>query len=421
MMISQEIVPEISEKIKPSDFYRDAHRKVYGAILSLYSRGEPVDPVTVSEELKQQGALESIGGVSFLHTLYSAVPTSANARYYSQIIEKNSILRMLIKAGTEIVQLGYEFPEDIIQTIDAAEQTIFEISKKKISEQFSPIKDLLIECWEEIENLYEKKSLVTGISTGFADVDRLTSGLHKSDLIIIAARPSMGKTSLALNIARNVGLSGDVSVAIFSLEMSKMQIMLRLLCAEAGIDAQALRTGRLKEDEWTNFAQAVDKLSKANVWIDDTPGITMMETRAKARRLATKTNLGLIIVDYLQLMSGDRRFENKTQEVTDISRSLKVMARELNVPVIAISQLSREVEKRGKDRRPMLSDLRESGAIEQDADLVIFIYRDEYYDKESEDQGKAEIHLAKHRNGPIGKVELTFLQQYATFRNLYRE
>jgi len=420
MLISPDAIPDVVEKIHPEDFYILSNRQIYEAIVKLYSKGEPADPITVAEELKKNGVLEDIGGKSYIHTLVNIVPAASNAKFYAEIVEKNATLRALIRVASDIATLGYETPEDIEKTVDKAESLIFQVAQKRISENFSHIKELLVEGFEQIEHLYENKAHVTGVPTGFNDLDSITSGFHPSDLIVVAARPSMGKTSLALSIAQHVGVKEKVPVAIFSLEMSRQQLVQRLLCSEARVDAQNLRTGYLKDEDWPRLSQAVGKLAEAPIFIDDTPNITIMELRAKARRLVTRQKLGLIIVDYLQLMQGDRRSESRQQEISEISRALKILGRELNVPVIAVSQLSRAVEQRS-DKRPMLSDLRESGAIEQDADLVIFIYRDEYYNKDSEDRGIAEVLISKHRNGPTGMVKLVFLEHYTRFANLAKK
>lgn len=420
MMISEDAISVVAETVRSEDFYKESHARVYNAILNLWSRGEPTDPITVSEDLKTTGVLEDVGGKPYIHTLMNVVPTAANVKYYAEIVERNAVLRHLIKAATNIASLGYENAEDVEQVIDQAESLIFGVSQKRISEKFTHIKDLLAESFEQIEKLYENKAHVTGTPSGFSDLDNLTSGLHPSDLIIIAGRPSMGKTSLTLNIAQHVGLTERIPVAIFSLEMSRQQLAQRLMCSEARVDAQSLRTGNLKEEDWPKLSNAVGRLADAPIFIDDTPNITIMEVRAKSRRLMTKHKLGLIVVDYLQLMQGRIRSENRQQEVSEISRSLKILGRELGVPVIGVSQLSRAVEQR-TDKRPLLADLRESGSIEQDADLVIFIYRDEYYNSESEDKGIAEIIISKHRNGPTGKIRLAFLDHYTKFANLARQ
>lgn len=417
MLISQDAIPDVIEKVKGEDFYREANRHVYESILDLYAKGEPADPITVAEQLKGKGVLEEVGGKSYIHTLVNVVPTAANAKHYASIVEKNAILRALIRAATEVAALGYEAPENVEALVDRAESLIFGVAQKRISEKFVHIRELLTEGFEQIEKLYEKKAHVTGLPSGFTDLDDLTSGFQPSDLIVVAARPSMGKTSLTLSIVQHVGLSEKVPVAVFSLEMSRNQLAQRMMCSEARVDAQSLRSGNLREEDWPKLSNAVGRLADAPIFIDDTAHITIMELRAKARRLMAREKLGLIIVDYLQLMQGGNRLENRQQEISEISRALKILGRELNVPVIAVSQLSRAVEAR-TDKRPLLADLRESGAIEQDADLVLFIYRDEYYQRDSEDKGIAEISISKHRNGPTGVVKLAFLEHYTKFANL---
>ncbi len=418
MLLSDDVIPEIAEVVQGSSFYSDTNRHIFDAIIELYSKGEPADPITVSDKLMEAGVLDAVGGKSYIHTLVNVVPTAANAKYYAEIVEKNGLLRALIKVATEIASLGYEPGTEVDRVLDRAESLIFSIAQKKISERFTHVKDLLVESFEQIEHLYENKASVTGLATGFTDLDEITSGLHPSDLIIVAARPSMGKTSLALSMAQNVALKEKAPVALFSLEMSRHQLVQRLMCSEARVDASALRTGHLNEDDWPKLSAAVGRLADAPIYIDDSPNITILELRAKARRLMAKEKLGLIIVDYLQLMQGHKRADSRQQEISEISRALKILARELNVPVIALSQLSRAVEQRGGDKRPMLSDLRDSGAIEQDADVVMFIYRDEYYNKDSEDRGIAEVIISKHRNGPTGLIRLVFLEHYTRFANL---
>lgn len=418
MMLSVEAITEVLEIVESEDFYREAHRLIFEAVRRMYLDGEPVDTVTVSETLAKMGALEKVGGKPYIHTLANIVPTAANAKYYADIIARNATLRGLIRAATDIATIAYESPEDVERAVDEAESLLFAVSKKRVSEKFIHIKPLLIENFEQIERLAESKGQVTGLPTGFVDLDRLTSGLHRSDLIVVAARPSMGKTSLALGIAQHVAVEEKNPVAIFSLEMNRHQLAQRLMCSEARIDAQALRTGRLDTEGWQRLNRAMGRLSEAPIFIDDTPSITIMEVRAKARRLMAHHQLELIIVDYLQLMTGHSKAESRQQEISEISRALKILGRELEVPVVAVSQLSRAVEARN-DKRPILSDLRESGAIEQDADLVIFIYRDKYYNPDS-DENFAEVIIAKHRNGPTGKIELSFVESYAKFENLVK-
>ena len=419
MLLSPDAAATVIEKIRPEDFYREAHRHVFDAISKLFLAGEPADPIMVAEELDKMGVLERIGGKPYVHTLVNFVPTAANAQYYAEILQRHSLLRGLIRAATDIASIGYEAPENLEAAIDRAESIMFNVSKQRISEKFAVLEQLLTENWELMDKLARANSDITGLATGFTDLDKYTSGFQPSDLIVIAARPAMGKTSFSLDVARNVALSSDKAVAIFSLEMSKLQIAQRLLSSEAMVQSQRLRSpARLSDRESQQLVAATGRLSKARIFIDDTANITIMEIRAKARRLISRENLGLIIVDYMQLIQGGARSESRQQEISEISRALKILGRELEVPVIAVSQLSRAVENRTDDRRPRLSDLRESGAIEQDADLVIFIYRDERYNPDTEDKGIAEIIISKHRNGPTGTVKLNFIEEYAKFGNL---
>jgi replicative DNA helicase len=420
MLLSRDAIAEIHDIVKAEDFYREVNGKIFDVIMDLYNRGEPADPVTLSESLKNFGILEDVGGKGFIHTLVNFVPTAANAKQYAEIVEKNAALRGLIQVASQIAALGYEQPEDMTAAIDKAESLVFNVSRHRARDQFTNIKDLCFETWEHIQALRESDTHVTGLSTGFPELDKLTAGLQKSDLVIIAGRPSMGKTALSLNMAQHIAITQNIPVAIFSLEMSRLQLGQRLLSSEARVDASKVRTGyKLSETDVQNLLNALDRLSGAPIYIDDTPGITSIEIRAKARRLSAKYGIGLVIVDYLQLMSSGRKVENRQQEVSEISRSMKILGRELNVPIIAISQLSRGVETRGGDKRPALSDLRESGAIEQDADLVMFIYRDEVYNENTENKGEAELSIKKHRNGPLGKINLAFIDRYAKFSPLY--
>lgn len=420
MMISQDAIAVAGEVLNEDDFYRNAHRKIYNSIKNLYVRGEAADPITVVEELKKMNILEEVGGRAYIHTLVSNVPLAANARHYSTIVAQNATLRRLIEAATKIATMGYEVPEDLEKTIDTAEQLIFSVSKRRLKGDFTNLKDLLTEGYEKLVKLYEKDSQITGLSTGYKDLDRLTSGLQKSDLIIVAGRPSMGKSSLVLGIARHVGLHLKKPVAIFSLEMACYQLSQRIMCSEAKIEATRLRTGKLTDNDWPILGRVVGELAEAPIYIDDTASINVMELRAKARRLMTQKNIALIIVDYLQLMTGPVGLQNRQQEISEISRALKILGREFNVPILAVSQLSRACELR-QNRRPVLADLRESGAIEQDADLVIFIYRDELYNPESEDAGIAEILIRKHRNGPTGVIKLTFQGKFTRFDDYIEE
>lgn len=415
MLIEKEAILRAMEILRPEDFYRDAHRGIFETIVSMYDRGEAIDLITVSENLRQRGILEDIGGLAYLTTLANAVPTAANVEHYAKIVEEKSLLRQLINAATRIAARGYEGTEDVNELLDWAEQSIFNLSQRHNQGGFAALKDVLMEAFEHIEQLYAKKGGVTGVPTGYTQFDEMTSGLQPSDLIIIAARPSQGKTTLAMNMARNAAVTYKVPVAVFSLEMSKEQLAVRLLCSEAGVDMQRLRTGYLRESDWKPLSVALGRLGDSQIFIDDTPGCGIMELRARARRLKAEHNIGLIVVDYLQLVQTRGKFENRQQEISEISRSLKSLARELNVPVIACSQLSRAVEQREK-KRPQLSDIRESGAIEQDADLVCFIHSD----PESEEKNVVELIIAKQRNGPTGSIELYFRREVGRFENIDR-
>lgn len=419
MMLSPGAIGAVSEVLQASDFYRESHAKIYRAALALYGRGEPVDAITLVDELERRGELEEVGGKVRIHELAALVPAASNAAHYARIVRDMATLRGLVRAGQEIARLGVERQgEDTVELVDRAEQIVFELAQARVSGDFSHIEELLKDSFERITALYEAGAEVTGIPSGFRDLDHLTAGFQPGNLVIIAARPSMGKSGLALNIAANLAVRHATPVALFTLEMSKAEVTQRLMCAEAKVESQKLRTGKLAPDDWPRLTAACDKLSKAPLYVDDTGSITMMEIRSKARRLKMREpGLGLIIVDYLQLMTTESRAENRVQEVSEISRNLKRLARDLDVPVLALSQLSRAVEQR-HDKRPILSDLRESGSIEQDADLVLFIYRDDYYDPDSDQQGLAEIHLAKHRNGPTGMVKLSFLKRFAKFADL---
>ena len=414
MLLSESSITDVLEKLRSDDFYKPAHRKIYDGVVALFGRGEAVDSVTVAEELRRNGQLEEIGGKPYLFHLVNSVPAASNATQYARIVEETSILRRMIEATQQAAAMAFESAEDVDHIVDQVEALIFSVAEKRLGDRFSHIRDLLHEHLEHVEALQLRGASVTGVPTGFVDLDNLTSGLQPSNLCIVAARPSFGKTSFALNIAQQAAIEHAVPVAIFSLEMSKMELVQRLVCAEALVDVQKLRTGRLSDQDWSRLATAVGRLADAPIYIDDTESVTVLEIRAKARRLKQKSGLGLVIIDYLQLMSGPRRSENRQQEISEISRSLKILARELQVPVIAVSQLSRAVEAR-QDKRPMLADLRESGALEQDADIVLFIYRDEVYNRDSTDKGTAEILLAKHRNGPVGRLKLTFLENYTKF------
>jgi replicative DNA helicase len=419
MMLSPGAIGAVSEIVDAGDFYRESHAKIYRAALALYARGEPVDAITLVDELEQRGELEEAGGRVRLHELAALVPATANAGHYARIVREMATLRGLIEAGGEVARLGWERPGETTDLVDRAEQIIFELSQNRVTSEFSHIEDLLKESFERITALYEAGAEVTGIPSGFRDLDRLTSGFQAGNLIVVAARPSMGKSALGLCVAANLGVRHEVPVALFTLEMSKSEVTQRLMCSEAKVESQRLRTGKLAVDDWPRLTAACDKLAKAPIYVDDTGSITMMELRSKARRLKSKEpSLGLVVVDYMQLMTSGTSAENRVQEVSQISRSLKVLARDLDVPILAMSQLSRAVEQR-HDKRPILSDLRESGSIEQDSDLVLFVYRDEYYHgEESDQQGLAELILSKHRNGPTGAIKLSFLKRYAKFADL---
>jgi replicative DNA helicase len=420
MMLSPGAIGAVSETLDASDFYRESHAKIYRAALALYAKGEPVDAITLADELEQRGELEEAGGRVRIHELAALVPATANAAHYARIVREMATLRGLIEAGQEVARLGWERPGETADLVDRAEQVIFELSQNRVTGEFTHIEALLKESFERITALYEAGAEVTGTPSGFRDLDRLTSGFQPGNLIVVAARPSMGKSALGLCMAANLAVrqSPTVPVALFTLEMSKSEVTQRLMCSEAKVESQRLRTGKLAVDDWPRLTAACDKLAKAPIYVDDTGSITMMELRSKARRLKSKEpDLGLIIVDYMQLMTSGITAENRVQEVSQISRSLKVLARDLDVPILAMSQLSRAVEQR-HDKRPILSDLRESGSIEQDADLVVFVYRDDYYNEESDQQGLAELIVAKHRNGPTGNEKLSFLKRYAKFADL---
>jgi replicative DNA helicase len=418
MMLSPGAIGAVSEILDAADFYRESHGKIYRAALALYARGEPVDAITLVDELEQRGELEDVGGRSRVHELAALVPASANAGHYARIVREMATLRGLIRAGGEVAQLGWERLGEPADLVDRAEQIVFELSQSRVSTEFSHIETLLKESFERITALYEAGEEITGVPSGFRDVDRLTSGFQPGNLVIVAARPSMGKSAFALCIASNLAIRHQLPVALFTLEMSKAEVTQRLMCSEAKVESQRLRSGKLAPDDWPRLTAACDRLAKAPIYVDDTGSITMMEIRSKARRLKSKEpTLGLIIVDYLQLMTSGSNVESRVQEVSQISRNLKVLARDLDVPILALSQLSRAVEQR-HDKRPILSDLRESGSIEQDADLVAFIYRDDYYNEDSPEQGLAEMILAKHRNGPTGTEKLSFLKRYAKFADL---
>ena len=419
MLLSETAIGTVTETLDASHFYRGSHGTIYRACLGLWSKGEPVDAITLANELEERGELEQIGGPGRVAELAALVSAAANVEHYARIVKENATLRGLINAGQEIARLGRERMGETTELVDRAEQIIFDLAQQRISGDFDHIGPLLTESFERITKLYEAGVDVTGIPCGFRDLDRLTSGFQPGNLVILAARPSMGKSALALCVAANLGVRSNIPVALFTLEMSKAEVTQRLMCSEAKVESDRVRSGKLTQEDWPRLTAACDKLMKSPIWVDDTGSITMMELRSKARRLkAREPALGLIVVDYLQLMTSGSSAENRVQEVSQISRNLKVLARDLDVPILALSQLSRAVEQR-HDKRPILSDLRESGSIEQDADLVLFVYRDEYYNgEESDQQGLAELILAKHRNGPTDAIKLSFLRRYAKFADL---
>ena len=418
MLLDQDAVVLASEKLNEDDFYNARYRILFSAIVELFHEGRPADLVTLVDKLHEKHASDDICSVEFLSNIISAVPTSANVRYYADIVEQKSQLRSLIRTTEDIANRCYQDSANVAELMDDTERKVFELVQGRASsENFTPIKEVALETLESIQKAAQNNSDVTGISTGFIDLDYRTAGLQPSDLILIAARPSMGKTAFVLNIAQYMAFRKDVTVAIFSLEMSKEQLVNRLLAMESHVDSQNLRTGNLKDEDWTKLVEGADIIGGSNLIIDDTPGISIAELRSKCRKYKLEHNLGIIMIDYLQLMSGSGKSDSRQQEISDISRSLKALAREIDVPVIALSQLSRAVEQR-PDHRPMLSDLRESGAIEQDADVVMFIYRDDYYHKDTEKKDIAEIIIAKQRNGPIGTVELVWLPRYTQFVNM---
>jgi replicative DNA helicase len=419
MMLSPGAIGAVSEILSAGDFYRQSHGTIYKAALALYAKGEPVDAITLADELEERGDLDDVGGRIRIHELANLLPAASNAAHYARIVREMATLRGLIRVGQEIARLGIEREGEAVELVDRAEQILFDLSQSRVASDFSHIEELLKDSFERITQLFEAGVDVTGVPSGFRDLDHLTSGFQPGNMIVVAARPSMGKSALALCSAANLAVRNQVPVALFTLEMSKAEVAQRLMCSEAKVESQRLRSGKLAPEDWPRLTAACDKLAKAPIYVDDTGSITMMEIRSKARRLKSREpGLGLIVVDYLQLMTSGASAENRVQEVSQISRNLKVLARDLEVPILALSQLSRAVEQR-HDKRPILSDLRESGSIEQDADLVVFIYRDEYYNPEETDQqGLAEVILAKHRNGPTDTIKLSFLKRFAKFADL---
>jgi replicative DNA helicase len=416
MLLDKEAVSVATEFISGEDFYREAHKEIFDAIVELFDKGQPVDLITLPEKLKVRNTLEAVGGITYLTNLMSIVPSTHNVGNYAKIIEEKSLLRKLIRASNDIMGKSYEAREEVVSVLEMAEKSIFDISLNRSTQGFVHIKKILNTNFDKIEELYLNKGRITGVSTGFDDLDEMLSGLQKSDLVLVAARPSMGKTSFILNMVQQAGIRDKVATAIFSLEMSKEQLTQRILCAEALIDSHRLRTGDITEDEWIKLARAMGPLSEAPIYVDDTPSISMTEMRAKCRKLKIEHNLGLILIDYLQLMTGNGKYDSRQQEISDISRSLKGLAKELGIPIVACAQLSRAPEMRA-DHHPIMSDLRESGAIEQDADVIMFLYRDEYYHPDTEKKNIGEVIISKQRNGPTGTVELVWLGQFTKFAN----
>ena len=419
MLTDKDAVVAGIEVLKPEDFYRNDNSTIFEAISNVYSKGEPIDIITIKEELTSMGKFEAVGGIEYLANLPEKVPTTANVDKYVKIVENKSLLRSLIKTANELIDLGYNQNEEIEEIMDGAEKKIFDIMQRKSQKGYSSIKDILVDSFEELQELYNNKQHITGVASGFIDLDNKTAGLHKSELVLIAARPAMGKTAFALNIATNAAIQANTPVVVFSLEMSKEQCANRILCSQAMVDSQKVTKGDLDDEEWSKLAIASGELSEsAGIFIDDTPGITVAEIRAKCRKLKIEKDIGLIVIDYLQLIRGSGKTSSREQEIAEISRSLKILAKEIDVPVIALSQLSRSPEAR-TDHRPMLQDLRESGSIEQDADIVMFIYRDDYYNPETEQTNIAEIIIAKNRSGPVGTTELLWMPSFTKFVNKY--
>ncbi|NLE64419.1 MAG: replicative DNA helicase [Elusimicrobia bacterium] len=417
MLIDDEAIGIVIERLDASYFYDPVHQKIYQSIVGLYSSNKNVDLVTLTDHLRSEGGMDAVGGAAYLARIADQVPTSANVLHYADIVKEKGIKRRLIRTATDIASKSYDVQSDVDELVDEAERLIFEIATSRQKQEAVPVKKIVKDTIDKIDLLYQRKDTVTGVPTGFYEFDKMTSGLQNSDLIIVAARPSMGKSALAASIAEHASIERGMGVAFFSLEMSKEQVVMRMLCSQARVDASKVRTGMLAAPDWPLLTRAADKLSKIKFFVDDTPAISPLELRAKARRLKASEDIRLIVVDYLQLMRGSVRSENRQQEISEISRSLKALARELSVPIVALSQLSRAVESR-TDRRPQLSDLRESGAIEQDADVVILLMREEYYEPKPENLGIAELIVAKQRNGPTGTVKLRFFKEFVRFENL---
>jgi replicative DNA helicase len=417
MLLSREAVAVAVERCRAEDFYKPAHGHIFQAITALYGRGEPADPVTTADELRRGGLLEVVGGPPALVHLQASTPTITNAARYARIVEELALLRRLIAVAGEIAEIGYQVPEDVTAALDRAESLVFEVADRRSTDSVAPLRELLAAALDNLEALYARGEHITGVPTGYQDLDEVLSGLQPANLVIVGARPGMGKTSFALGLAAHAAMEEHLPVLVFSLEMSHLELTQRLLCGEARVDSSRMRNGRLLESDWPKISHAVGRLGEAPLYIDDNPNLTVMDIRAKARRLKSHDGLGLVVVDYLQLMTGRSSAENRQVEVAEISRGLKILARELEIPVVALSQLSRNLESRA-DKRPMLADLRESGSLEQDADVVLFLYRDECYDPDSPDRGTAEVIVAKHRNGPTASVRLAFLEHFARFANI---
>ena len=420
IILDKDAIITVAETINPSDFYKEAHKIIYESMLSLNSNNEPIDLITLIEELRKEGHLDNIGGISYLTSLSTIVPTTSNVKYYANIVKEKSVMRQLIKASNEIINLGYDASTDVQEILNKAEKSIFDISQEKSGDDIQPINAVLQDTFDMIEKLCTEKKEVTGITTGFKDLNKKINGLQRTDLILLAARPAMGKTAFSLNLVQNAALKGDASVAVFSLEMSKEQLVQRMLSAQSNVELSKIKTGTLGESDWPRIIDGMAVLSEAKIFIDDTPGIKISEIRSKCRRLKMEKGLDLILIDYIQLMEGEGKNENRQQEIAKISRSLKILAKELDCPVVALSQLSRSPELR-KDHRPILSDLRESGSIEQDADIVMFLYRDEYYHDDSEKKNIGEVIVAKNRHGETGNVELVWFGQVQKFADKVRE
>ena len=414
ILLDKDAMITVAETITPGDFYKDAHRIIYECMMSLNGKNEPIDMVTLTDELRSRGYLDDIGGVSYLTSLSTIVPTTSNVKYYADIVKEKSVMRQLIKASNDIINMGYDNAGKASDVLEQAEKKIFDISQERTNNDFKPINSVLMDAYEMIESLYTNKSDVVGVNTGFKDLNKKINGLQKTDLILVAARPAMGKTAFALNLVRNAALKGDASVAVFSLEMSKEQLAQRMIASQSNVELKKMKTGTLNDADWPRIINAMAVMSDAKVFIDDTPGIKINELRSKCRKLKIEQGLDLVLIDYLQLMESEGKSESRQQEISKISRSLKILAKELDCPVVALSQLSRAPEQRA-DHRPILSDLRESGAIEQDADIVMFLYRDEYYHSDSEKKDIAEIIIAKNRHGETGSVELVWMGSVQRF------